>query len=202
MTRLIAGRAGGRRIAAPGGADTRPTTDRVREAVFSALAAWAGTAGEAPDAALAGLGFCDLYAGSGAMALEAASRGAAPVLAIEAARPAAEIIRRNAREVGLAVTVSAQRAETALQRPAGCGYDIVWADPPYALDSADLDRVIGAAVANGWLVPDGLLAIERSSRTPAPRWPPGFEHWSRRYGETTIHYAQRGPDPAPAERDA
>ena len=88
MTRIIAGRAGGRTIAVPRGSETRPTTDRVREAVFSALAAWAGTSAAAPEATLDGLSVCDLYAGSGAVGLEAASRGASPVLLVEGEKAA------------------------------------------------------------------------------------------------------------------
>ena len=97
VSRIIAGSAGGRRIRMPSGRNTRPTTDRVREAVFSAVAAWAGTADRPPEEALAGLAFCDLYAGSGAVGLEAASRGRGPGAAGRAgpARPP-QLIRRNA----------------------------------------------------------------------------------------------------------
>src|SRR6187200_3360511 len=83
MSRIIAGSRRGRRIAMPPGDRTRPTSDRVREALFSAIAAWAGRAAEPVEQSLAGLAFCDLYAGSGAVGLEAASRGAYPVLLIE-----------------------------------------------------------------------------------------------------------------------
>ena len=101
MSRIIAGSRGGRRIGMPSGDRTRPTTDRVREALFSAIAAWAGTSMRSADQALAGLGFCDLYAGSGAVGLEAASRGADPVLLVEADRRTAAVARGNAAELGL-----------------------------------------------------------------------------------------------------
>ncbi|TDT32950.1 16S rRNA (guanine(966)-N(2))-methyltransferase RsmD [Naumannella halotolerans] len=199
MSRIISGSARGRRIEAPAGSRTRPTTDRVREAVFSAIGAWAGTAGEEPSRALSGLAFLDLFAGSGAMAIEAASRGAHPVVAIDSAKPAVAVARRNAKTVGVEVDVRAQKVDTALVERSSAhdggvtddAFDIVWADPPYDLDPAAVDRVIRAVIDNGWLVRNGLLVIERSSRTPAPAVPEGFETWSRRYGETTIHYAQR-----------
>ena len=114
----MAGSRGGRRIATPPGAGTRPTTDRVREALFSALAAWAGTAAVAPETALADLAFCDLYAGSGAVGLEAASRGAGPVLLVENDRRAAQLIRRNAADLSLAVQISTARVEQVLAGPA------------------------------------------------------------------------------------
>ncbi|MDU5842972.1 MAG: RsmD family RNA methyltransferase, partial [Cutibacterium avidum] len=97
MSRIISGRAGGQRLATPSGRLTRPTTDRVREAVFSALAAWNGTSDEAPEDQLAGQAFCDLFAGSGAVALEAASRGASTVLAVDRDRSACHVMTENAR---------------------------------------------------------------------------------------------------------
>ena len=100
-------------------AGTRPTTERVREALFSALAAWAGTAAVAPEASLAGLAFCDLYAGSGAVGLEAASRGAGPVLLVESDRRTAQLIRRNAAELGLAVQISTARRRAGARRTGG-----------------------------------------------------------------------------------
>lgn len=183
MTRIIAGTHGGRRLATPPGARTRPTTDRVREAVFSALASWSGEG-------LEGLAFLDLYAGSGAMALEAASRGAQPVIAVESDRRTADLVRSNARDLGLRVEVRTGSVEEVLGSPAPCAYDVIWADPPYAVSSEHLDRVLGGVWASGWLADDGLLVMERSSRDEPPRWPQGVEGWSRRYGETTIHYAQ------------
>ena len=99
--RLIAGSAGGRRLAVAPGGVTRPTTDRVREALFSAITSWLGTSDRPAEATLAGIAFCDLYAGSGAVGLEAASRGANPVLLVEADRRIAALAVRNARQLGL-----------------------------------------------------------------------------------------------------
>ena len=119
MSRVIAGSAGGRRITMPSGRNTRPTTDRVREAVFSAVAAWAGTADRPPEEALAGLAFCDLYAGSGAVGLEAASRGADPVLLVEQDRGTAQLIRRNAADLGLPVGVRLGDVQRPARAPGG-----------------------------------------------------------------------------------
>ena len=111
MTRIIAGAAKGRRVATPTGSRTRPTTDRVREAVFSVIASWAGTLGEPAASQLDGLAFLDLFAGSGAVGLEAASRGASPVWAVESDPATARLIRRNAAGFGLPVSVLARGAE-------------------------------------------------------------------------------------------
>lgn len=116
MSRIIAGSHKGHRLATPPGEATRPTSDRVREAVFGMLASELGRAGD-PSVMLAGCGFLDLYAGSGAVALEAASRGADRVVAVEHDRRAAEVIRRNVRETGLAVRVVPSSVEKYLAGP-------------------------------------------------------------------------------------
>lgn len=193
MTRIIAGSAGGRRLRTPGHSATRPTTDRVREAAFSLVADWAGTLGEPAAAQLAGLSFLDLFAGSGAVALEAASRGAAPVLAVESDPATARLARGNAREVGLAVTVLAATVEKALAGEPPARFDVVWADPPYALPGPRLAPVLAAA-ADRWLAGDGLLVVERSGRDLPPEFPPQVsDTWLRRYGETTLYFARRPP---------
>ena len=189
MSRIIAGSRGGRRLTMPSGDRTRPTTDRVREALFSALAAWAGTPAAAPEATLDGLSFCDLYAGSGAVGLEAASRGAAPVLLVEGDRRTAQVIRRNADELGLTVEVRALRVETVLAQQANRSYDIVFADPPYELAADTLDRLLGLAWPHGWVAEHGLVVVERSRRTPPPSWPAAVtDTWSRTYGETIVYF--------------
>lgn len=191
MSRIIAGSRRGRRISTPDGDGTRPTSDRVREAVFSALAAWAGTAGEDPAKALAGLGFCDLYAGSGAMGLEAASRGAERVVLVESDRAAADVVRANAAEVDLSVRVQSVPVERFVAGRCDAGFDVVWLDPPYDLSADELDEVLAAVVTNGWVLPDGMIIVERARRSPAPTWPDGFAGgWERRYGDTTIHYGK------------
>jgi len=192
VSRIIAGSAGGRRITMPSGRNTRPTTDRVREAVFSAVAAWAGTADRPPEQGLAGLAFADLYAGSGAVGLEAASRGAAPVLLVEQDRRTVSHIRRNAADLGLAVTIRSGDVRALLRRPAETRFDVVFADPPYDLPGATLDAQLADLTAHGWLHDTALVMVERSRRTPAPEWPVAMtETWFRTYGETTVYCGVR-----------
>src|SRR3954462_5339172 len=127
MTRIIGGSAGGRRIATPTGLHTRPTTDRVREALFSTIEAWCGS--------LQGLRFLDLYAGSGAVGIEAWSRGAGVVTLVESDRRTARLIGDNARALGFpkAAAVAGSVAAT-LGRPPSAPYDVAFLDPPYALE--------------------------------------------------------------------
>lgn len=192
MSRIIAGSARGHRIAAPAHALTRPTTDRVREALFSALGSWFWSDG-AVDQALAGRSFLDLYAGSGAIGLEAASRGAAPVWLVEGNRRTADLILANARATGLTVTVRAARVEQVLRAgpEISTGFDIGWLDPPYDLTDEALARMLALLAGGGWVVPAGLIVVERSRRSAEPAWPPSVERaWARRYGETTLHFAE------------
>ncbi len=192
MTRIIAGSRKGHRLRTPAHSATRPTTDRVREATFSLIADWAGTAGAGAEKMLAGLSFIDLYAGSGAVALEAASRGAAPVVAVESDQATARIARGNAQAIGLPVTVLASTVEKALAGDPQARFDVVWADPPYALPGDRLAPVL-AAVAERWVAEDGLLVLERASRDEPPVWPAGVtDSWERRYGETTLYFATKG----------
>lgn len=191
MSRIIAGSRRGRRITMPDSGRTRPTTDRVREALFSALTSWAGTASAPAEETLAGLAFCDLYAGSGAVGLEAASRGAAPVLLVEADRRTAGTASANLSELGLPARVVTSRVEPLVRQRAESAYDVVFADPPYDVDSAALDAVLATVVEQGWVAADGLVVVERSRRSPEPRWPEGFRGgWSRRYGETVLFFGQ------------
>ena len=197
MSRIIAGSRGGRRLSTPPGSRTRPTTDRVREALFSAVAAWAGTADAAADEALAGLAFADLYAGSGAVGLEAASRGAGPVLLVEADKRTAGVTTRNARDLGLAVQVRTGRVETLVAAPSAQAYDVVFLDPPYDLSGESVAAVLAALQQGGWLAEGALLVVERSRRTPDPVWPSLVgESWSRSYGETVLHYGSCVPAPS------
>ena len=190
MSRIIAGSRGGRRLTTPPGSRTRPTTDRVREALFSAVAAWAGTADAPAEEALAGLAFADLFAGSGAVGLEAASRGAGPVLLVEADKRTATVTTRNARDLGLAASVRTGRVETVVATPSAQAYDVVFLDPPYELAGEVLAEVMTALAEGGWLAADALLVVERSRRTPDLVWPPLVsDTWSRSYGETVLHYA-------------
>ena len=165
----------------------------MREAAFSLIADWAGTAGAPAEEMLAQLSFLDLYAGSAAVALEAASRGAAPVWAVESDQSTARIARGNATATGLTVTVVTQTVEKALAAVPPTGFDVVWADPPYGVSVERLAPVLSAVFERGWLAPDGLLVLERASRDDPPVWPSGVtDGWHRRYGETTLHFATKG----------
>jgi len=192
VIRIIAGTAGGRRLATPADSRTRPTSDRVREAAFSVIAGWAGTAGDDPADALAGLAFLDLFAGSGAVALEAASRGASPVWAVESDERTARLIRRNVADTRLEVTVVAKTAEVVAAGSPPHAFDIVWADPPYAVPGETVDALLASLVTRGWVAPGGLVVVERSSRGSRPVWPVDMEVLADRvYGETSLHLATR-----------
>ena len=183
MTRIIGGSAGGRRLRTPPGDGTRPTSDRVREALFSALESQVGT--------LVGHSFLDLFAGSGAVALEALSRGASPALAVESDRRVARLISRNADEVGLPLTVVARPVERVLAEPAPHSFDIVFADPPYPLTEEELARTLADLDAFGWVDAGSLVIIERSARSPEPTYPAGWETLrERRDGETVLWYVR------------
>ena len=185
MTRIVAGTLGGRRIAAPPGAGTRPTSDRVREALFSAVQAEIG---------LDGARFADLYAGSGAVGLEALSRGAAHVLLVESDPRAAQVIRENIaalRAAPAARLVTGKVATVLAAGPDGGPYDAVFADPPYAVSDQEVTALLAALVDGGWLVRDALVVVERSSRTGPVTWVEGVTgERSRRYGETTLWYGR------------
>ncbi|MET8552626.1 16S rRNA (guanine(966)-N(2))-methyltransferase RsmD [Micromonospora zamorensis] len=186
MTRIVAGTLGGRRIAAPPGAGTRPTSDRVREALFSAVEA---------EVDLDGARFADLYAGSGAVGLEALSRGAAHVLLVESDARAARVIRENvaALRAGPAARLVTGKVATVLAAgPDGGPYDVVFADPPYAVPDAEITALLTTLVDGDWLAPDALVVVERSRRTREFDWVDGITaERSRRYGETTLWYGRR-----------
>jgi 16S rRNA (guanine966-N2)-methyltransferase len=194
MTRIIGGNAGGRRIAAPSGQHTRPTTDRVREALFSSVEAWCGS--------LQGLRFLDLYAGSGAVGLEAWSRGAGVVTLVESDRRTARLIGDNARALGFPkADVVAGSVAATLSRPPGAPYDVAFLDPPYALDEAEVGRDLTLLTELRWLVPGAMVVVERSSRSPEPTWPVGIAgERSKKYGETTLWYGHAAsPEPTDVE---
>jgi 16S rRNA (guanine966-N2)-methyltransferase len=184
VTRIIAGSAGGRRLETPKGDGTRPTSDRVREALFGALDA---------RGALRGARVLDLYAGSGALGLEAASRGAADVVLVDSARSAAEAARRNVAALGMPrVAVVLASLPRHLARRPPWPADLALLDPPYVLAEDDLAAVLAALVQGGWLAAGALVVVERGSRSPEPRWPDGLDRESvRRYGETTLWTAVR-----------
>ena len=208
MTRVIAGAAGGRRLAVPGGVFTRPTSDRAREGLFGTVVSEIGP--------LAGKRVLDLYAGSGAVGLEALSRGARDVLMIESDAQAVAVIRANIATVGIeGARVSRDRVERVLARPPAAPgqaaggsareppgapdsragpdrYDLVFADPPYAVTAAAVTRVL-TLLADNWLADDALVVVERATRSGPVHWPPGYlPGKSRRYGEATFWYGWNG----------
>jgi 16S rRNA (guanine966-N2)-methyltransferase len=186
VIRIVGGVAGGRRLATPPGRSTRPTADRTREALFSSIEALRP---------IAGMRVLDLYAGSGAVGLEALSRGAAAVLLVDSDPRVVAVLRANATGLGLAgAEVVGARVAEMLARPATQSFDLLFADPPYALVAAELTSVLRAAADGGWAAPDAIVVVERASRDPAWSWPPGFvESRSRRYGEATLWYATHSP---------
>ncbi|GAB3058055.1 16S rRNA (guanine(966)-N(2))-methyltransferase RsmD [Intrasporangium mesophilum] len=188
MTRIISGSAGGRRLQTPSGPTTRPTSDRVREALFSRLE---------HRGLLEGTNVLDLYAGSGALGLEAASRGAVLVLLVESGKAAAKVIRANIKQVGRpGVRLLADTVERALDGgpPGGIRMDLVLIDPPYDLSEDALAGVLASLVERAWLARDAFVVVERSSRSPQPRWPEGLElSGEKRYGETTMWFAEPPP---------
>ncbi len=187
----MAGAARGRRLRTPRGDATRPTSDRVREALFSRLE---------HEELLRGARVLDLYAGSGALGLEAASRGATAALLVDSARAAADACRANAATTGLpGVAVRGAPVATVLAGPPAEPYDLVLADPPYDLPEATLAGVLATLVDAGWLADGSVVVVERAHRGPEPTWPAGLLRFdTRRYGETVLWFAEPVSDPAPA----
>jgi 16S rRNA (guanine966-N2)-methyltransferase len=215
MTRVIAGTAGGRQLAVPAGRDTRPTSDRAREGLFATVQALHGP--------LDGASVLDLYAGSGAVGLEALSRGAERAVLVEADARAVRVIRANVDALGLpGAHVVAGRVEQVLARgpaavvsqgsgvgqrevaetgdpaeagdspggaAAGGGFDVVFADPPYAVRGDVVGAVLKLLVEESWVAAGALVVVERSTRSGEVCWPEGYV-WdrSRKYGEATLWY--------------
>ena len=193
VSRIIAGAAGGIRLSTLSGATTRPTTDRVREAVFSTLASWLDQVDTGVDEQLAGIKFLDLYAGSGAIGCEAASRGASEVVLVEANVAAVKICRENIGKIKLpGLRVVQVKVENYLAGEPTSQFDVIWLDPPYEMPSKALSQQIARVVAAGWLAEDGLIIVERSKRSDALDWPAELANrWQRGYGETQLDFAQR-----------
>ena len=184
MTRIIGGSAGGRRLRTPTGDSTRPTSDRVREAMFSSFDAAFGS--------ITGLRFLDLYAGSGGVGLEARSRGAGVVTLVEHDRRTASLIRHNVKTVGFTnIEVLTSTVGRVLAHPPRAPYDIVFLDPPYAVPTDAVHDALTALVAYDWLAEGALVVVERSTRDGELVWPPGLRgERSRKYGETTLWYGR------------
>ena len=187
MSRVISGTHGGRRLAVPPGRDTRPTSDRAREGLFSTAQALLGS--------LHGARVADLYAGSGAVGLEALSRGASHALLVEAHPRAARVIRENigTLQLGGAELVTDKVERVVARRPAE-PYDLIFADPPYAVTGEAVVGLLEALREHQWPAREALVVVERASRGEPVRWPEGFTAArERKYGEATFWYGWFGP---------
>ncbi|MCG2622348.1 16S rRNA (guanine(966)-N(2))-methyltransferase RsmD [Arthrobacter sp. I2-34] len=189
MSRIIAGVAGGAGLANVPGDKTRPTTDRVKEALFSRLDSYG---------VLAGARVLDLFAGSGALGVESASRGAAEVDLVEQSDKAAGVCRKNAELVNKALRRTVVRVHRSGVQPfldrlhPHDRWDLVLMDPPYPLPEAELAQVLDTLAPR--LAEGAVVVIERSSRSPEPRWPAGLERFAeKKYGETMLWYAEPAP---------
>ena len=183
MPRIVAGVAGGRRLDVPP-SGTRPTSDRVREAMFSSIEARMD---------LDGASVLDLYAGSGALGLEALSRGAEHVVLVESNARAAAVLTANIEAVATpGAEIRQAPVEAVLRAAADRRYDLVLADPPYAFSDDAVASVLVSLVDGGWLHDDAIVVVERSSRSPQTRWPSGLEsEKSKKYGESRTDMALR-----------
>jgi 16S rRNA (guanine966-N2)-methyltransferase len=185
VTRIIGGSARGRRLRTPTGNSTRPTADRVREALFSALESELGT--------ISGLHVLDLFAGSGAVGLEARSRGAASVTMVEADRTTAGVIRQNVKDLGFDhVDVAVAKAERWVDQVGrSSAFDVVYADPPYPMSTAQVTELLSRLAESGRLAEDAVVVVERSRRGEGWVWPVGLEGVrEKRYGETMLFYGR------------
>ncbi|SDP48245.1 16S rRNA (guanine966-N2)-methyltransferase [Nakamurella panacisegetis] len=189
MTRITAGTYRGRRLQTPPGETTRPTSERVREALANALVAAGG---------LNGARVLDLYAGSGALGLELLSRGADSLVAVERERSALVALRANVAALGAAdAQVVAADVGAFARTPAGRGFDFVVADPPYDLPTVELGEIFAALQAGGHLNPGADLIVERSKRSGEMVWPePLVEARTKKYGDTRLCFGR-----APANRN-
>lgn len=184
--RVIAGLYRGRRLVAPPGLDTRPTSDRVREALFSSL-------GPLPGAVVA-----DLYAGTGALGIEALSRGAERAVFVEDSRPALTALRKNLETLDLlgktrVIALPVARAAASLLREGP--YHLVFVDPPYA-DLGEVPKLVEALLAGAGIVPGGRVVVEHARKDPAPPIAGLDLRSTRGYGTTAVSYYVRSAEPA------
>lgn len=162
---------------------TRPTTDRVREALFNVLTAHLD---------LAGCAVLDLYSGSGALGLEAMSRGARSAVFVESDSRAADAIAANIEALGVG-GATLRRGAVAAVLAAGGGrpVDLVLADPPYDADGSEIERVLAALTTHGWAGCGTVAVVERAASSASLTWPPGWKPWrERRYGDTRLELAE------------
>jgi 16S rRNA (guanine966-N2)-methyltransferase len=188
LSRIIAGAAGGSPLISVPGNLTRPTTDRVKEALFSRLDAFN---------IIAGARVLDLYAGSGSLGVESGSRGADTVDLVEFDAKASAVCQRNADLVNTVaarkvVSVHRSKVESFLERTVDTVlWDLVFLDPPYPLDEPALAAVLAKLVPH--LDEGAVVVVERSSRAPEPTWPEGMERFAeKKYGETRLWFAEPG----------
>ena len=185
--RIIAGLAKGRTLASVAGA-TRPTSDRAREGLFSSLISEFGD--------FLGLHFLDLFAGSGAIGLEALSRGATLVHAVEKDEAAMRTVRANSELVEKSGVLGkfhayAMSVQKFLEGISPDKYDIVYIDPPYDFSDSELEKCLARLVSGEFLKPAGLVAVERSNRSASVVWPVEMEPLrERKYGQAVISYAR------------
>lgn len=183
--RIIAGEAGGRRLSVPAGEAVRPTSDRVKESIFAALG----------PGRLAEARVLDLYAGSGALGLEALSRGAAEALFVDRDRSAGRAIQTNIDTLGFSdrAVIRLRPVATLLAAgPQGPPFDLALLDPPYDTPAVEVDAVLRLLVEGGWLAPDATVVVERAAGSPPLVWPAGWgSTWERCYGDTLVLFAQR-----------
>ena len=176
--RVIAGTARGRRLETPPGLGTRPITDRVKESLFGTL-----------QPRLPGATVLDLFAGSGAMAVEAMSRGASSAVLVERDGQVVELIRRNLVTTGFADRAEARRGDVATVlrgTPPREPFDLVFVDPPYAMADEEVEAVL-ALLVRGWVSADSLVVVRRQARSAPPRLPEGWEFArTRTYGDTLV----------------
>lgn len=187
--RVIAGRFKGLALATPK-SGTRPTTDRTKEAIFSRLDSW----GVINDARV-----LDLFAGTGALGIEALSRGARELVAVESSHPAAALIagtfsdlrRHSAFSADMRTQVVTRRAEQFVATPAAAPFDLVFIDPPYAFTTEECNQLLAALVEHGYAGESSTIVFERSTRSEAPEPPAGWQITERRdYGETAVYYLE------------
>jgi 16S rRNA (guanine966-N2)-methyltransferase len=192
MSRIVAGAAGGSPLVSVPGDGTRPTTDRVKEALFSRLESMN---------MLAGTRVLDLYAGSGSLGVESASRGAKSVELVEFNDKAAAVCQRNAELVNKVVgskvvRVQRSKVESFLDRAAEAGvdqWDLVFMDPPYPLTEDELSLVL--ELLGPRLSSFAVVVVERSARSPEPVWPESLDLLAdKKYGETRLWFAEPAGD--------
>ena len=184
MTRVVAGSRGGRRLAVPPGA-TRPTSEKVREAVGSALTALD---------AIIGVRVLDLYAGSGAVAIELLSRGAADAVLVEQAPKAAATARANIKSVDVKASVIVGDVVKYVSQPATTRFDVVFIDPPYDVPTDAVRNVVRTLIENGWVATGAVFVVERRFRDGTFTWPDGVTAYrDKRYGDTVVFYGLLDP---------